>query len=444
VVRIGRSDGPTFGAALRDVVIELNAVHQKALDRMLSRRPVVALAVRSCEEALHTLSGADVPYQDSLFGGARPRRPPAHLDDIFSEPRAADLQDRAPAELAGVVRRRATRLVLALALYDKAIGERKKALLNKERDVVDGASLVLSTLTNGYFSPLMAEQRFDAVIVEEASMAVLPALFYAACLGRRKTVIVGDPCQLPSIVQSNADYVRKVMGRNIFDVAVTNPLSSPLVAMLDVQYRMHPVIGELVSNLFYAGRLKHGGDPAIRERIAAREPHGGAPLVVLDTAGRTTCQPGSGGQSRINVTTADLCVDLAIRAVRAGADSVAIITPYVAQARAIKARLKKQVGDQGAVRHIECNTVHRFQGQERDVVILDTVDAEPMKPGVLLSERGAHSTAQSLINVAISRARGKLIVVADVRYFEQRATGSVVTKMVARALAVGRRDILRT
>jgi hypothetical protein len=442
VVRIGRSDGPTFGAALRDVVIRLNAVHQKALDRMLSRRPAVVLAVRRCEETLHTLAGADVPYQDSLFGGARPRRPLAYLDDIFGAPRATDLQDRSPAELAGVVRRRTTRLVLALALYDKAIAERRKALLNKEHDVVDGASVVLSTLTNGYFSPLMAEQRFDVLIVEEASMAVLPALFYAACLGRRKTVIVGDPCQLPSIVQSNENYVRKVMGRNIFDVAVAEPLSSPLVAMLDVQYRMHPLIGELVSDLFYAGRLKHGGDLATRERIAAREPHGGAALVVLDTAGRTTCQPGVGGQSRINVTTADLCVDLAIRTVRAGADSVAIITPYVDQARVTRARLK-EAGDHADVRQIECSTVHRFQGQERDVIILDTVDAEPMKPGVLLSERGAHSTAQNLINVAISRARGKLIVVADVGYFEQRAAGSVVTKMVVRALAVGRREILR-
>ena len=58
-------------------------------------------------------------------------------------------------------------------------------------------------------------------------------------------------------------------------------------------------------------------------------------------------------------------------------------------------------------------------------------------------KRGAHSTAQNLINVAISRARGKLIVVADVRYFERRAAGSVVTKMVVRALAVGRREIVR-
>jgi hypothetical protein len=45
--------------------------------------------------------------------------------------------------------------------------------------------------------------------------------------------------------------------------------------------------------------------------------------------------------------------------------------------------------------------------------------------------------------VAISRARGKLIVVADVGYFERRAAADVVTKMVVRALAVGRREILR-
>ena len=444
VVRIGRSNGPTFGAALRDVVIRLNAVHQKALDRMSRRRPTIALAMRRCEEALSALSAADVPYQDDLFGGVQPRRPPARLDDILGARRAAELQDGSPAALAGLIRRRTARLVRALALYDQAIAEKKTALLNKERDVVDGASLVLSTLTNGYFSPLMMDQRFDVLIVEEASMAVLPALFYAACMGRRKTVMVGDPCQLPSIVQSNEGYVRKVMGRNIFEVAVAEPLSSPLVAMLDVQYRMHPVIGELVSDLFYAGRLKHGGDLATRERIAAQEPYSGSPLVVLDTDGATTCQPGSGGQSRINIATVDLCVDLARRAVRAGATSVAVITPYVDQARAIRARLEERTGDHGEWRQIECSTVHRFQGQERDVVILDTVDAEPMKPGVLLSERGAHSMAQNLINVAISRARGKLIVVADVRYFERRAAGSVVTNMVARALAVGHREILRT
>ena len=75
------------------------------------------------------------------------------------------------------------------------------------------------------------------------------------------------------------------------------------------------------------------------------------------------------------------------------------------------------------------------------MVILDTVDADPLKPGVLLSERGPRSSAQNLINVAISRARGKLIVVADVSYFEQRASASVVAKMITRAMALGARRV---
>ena len=62
---------------------------QEALDRLLTRRPALAFAARSCEEALHALSDADVPYQDSLFGAARPRRAPAHLETIFTGRRAA-------------------------------------------------------------------------------------------------------------------------------------------------------------------------------------------------------------------------------------------------------------------------------------------------------------------------------------------------------------------
>ena len=437
-VRIGRSDAPTFGAAVREVVVRLNEEHQKALDRLLRRRLVVEAGQQRCERGLQVLTAASAPFQESLFGSARPLDTLRDLVDIFGERRAVHLHAISAGERLRLVRARSARLSRIREWCDRGIAERKRALLNKEREVVAGAALVLSTLTNAYFSPLMQAQRFDAVIVEEASMAVLPALFYAACLGERKTVIVGDPCQLPSIVQSDEDYVRRVMGRNIFEVAVADPGSSPLVAMLDVQYRMHPVSGALVSDLFYFGRLKHGGDVATRDAIAALDPHAGAPLVIVDTAGRTTCQQGTAGQSRFNTRTAELSVDLALRAVGAGAESVAIITPYVDQARAIRARLKNH-GDPTA--RIECSTVHRFQGQERDVVIVDTVDAEPMKPGVLLSERGPRSTAQNLINVAISRARGKLIILADMRYFEQRAPAGVVATMIMRAVELGARRV---
>jgi superfamily I DNA and/or RNA helicase len=176
-----------------------------------------------------------------------------------------------------------------------------------------------------------------------------------------------------------------------------------------------------------------------RKTLTALEPYSGYPLIVLDTAGRTSCQPGSGGQSRINARTADVCVNLATRAVQSGAESVAIITPYADQARTIRVLLKKA----DSARGIECSTVHRFQGQECDVVILDTVDADPMKPGVLLNDRGPRSIGRNLLNVAISRARGKLVIVADVRYFELRAPEGILTKMIARALTAGPLETLR-
>lgn len=432
-VRIGRSDAPTFGAAVREVVVRLNEGHQKALDRASRRRLVVEAAQRRCEQALQVLAAASAPFQSSLFDSAGTPGTLRDLTNILGERRALHLHAMPAGERLRRIRNRSARSSRIRERYNRNIAEHKKALLNKERDVVAGAALVLSTLTNAYFSPLMQAQRFDAVIIEEASMAILPALFYAACLGEQKTVIVGDPCQLPAIVQSDEDYVRRVMGRNIFEVAITDPHASPFVTMLDVQYRMHRDIGALVSDLFYAGRLKHDGDMAARDAIAALEPHPGAALVVVDTAGRTTCEQGTAGQSRFNSKTAELSVNLALRAAGAGARSVAIITPYVDQTRAIRALLKNH----GATARIECSTVHRFQGQERDVVIVDTVDAEPMKPGVLLNERGPRSSAQNLINVAISRARGKLIVVADVRYFEQRAPASIVAKMIARAVGLG-------
>ena len=73
------------------------------------------------------------------------------------------------------------------------------------------------------------------------------------------------------------------------------------------------------------------------------------------------------------------------------------------------------------------------------MVILDTVDAAPLSPGVLLAGKGAGASARNLINVSISRARGKLVILADVAYFKQHDANSIVSEMLQRAMAAGRR-----
>jgi superfamily I DNA and/or RNA helicase len=185
---------------------------------------------------------------------------------------------------------------------------------------------------------------------------------------------------------------------------------------------MHPAIGELVSSLFYGAELIHAAPASEVDAIAVAAPYSGSPLVLVDMAGRGTARADAGG-SRVNDASAAVSARLARAAVAAGIRAVAVITPYVAQARKIRELLGREA--RGAV---ECSTVHRFQGHERDVVILDTVDAEPMRPGVLLTEGGS---AANLVNVSLSRARGKAVVVADRAYFDRTAPTSPIAQAIA-------------
>ena len=80
---------------------------------------------------------------------------------------------------------------------------------------------------------------------------------------------------------------------------------------------------------------------------------------------------------------------------------------------------------------VECSTIHRFQGRECDVVIIDLVDAAPMRQSALLAD------APNLLNVSISRARGKLVIVADVAYFETSAPEGIVAALLRAASSLG-------
>jgi superfamily I DNA and/or RNA helicase len=184
---------------------------------------------------------------------------------------------------------------------------------------------------------------------------------------------------------------------------------------------MHPAIGALVGELFYGGRLAHASvDTAA---IAARAPFPGRAVVVVDTP--SSCARSARGSSRVNLGSAEVTADLALEAARGGSGpgSVAVITPYAAQAAEIRRLLAaRRIGDA-----VECSTIHRFQGRECDVVILDLVDARPMRPSALVGD------APNLMNVSISRARGKLVIVADLAYFEAHAPEGLVARLLRAA-----------
>ncbi|HSS02294.1 MAG TPA: AAA domain-containing protein [Kofleriaceae bacterium] len=421
LIRLGRSEAETFGAELGDVVARMHDVHRTSLGRLRARIGEIEPQVRGAQALVGELAAAISP-QRSLFAEP-PRLRPAALAQVFGPGLGDAIARREPRDQLRAIEQRIARLERVRALAKARIAAFTAAERGLEARIVAEARVVMCTLTNAYLSPLMTDERFDVLIAEEAGMATLPVLFHAACLCTRRAIMVGDPRQLPPIVQSSDERVRRAIGRNVFEVAVADPAQSELVAMLSVQYRMHPAIGALVGGLFYGGRLRHGVDPAASEAIAARPPFPGVPVVVVDTRGRTTCQRSAKGSSRVNPASAEITADLAAEAVRGGAASVAVITPYAAQASDIRRLLAaRRIGDA-----VECSTIHRFQGRECDAVILDLVDAAPMRPSALLAE------APNLLNVSISRARGKLVIVADVAYFEAAGRDGIVAAMLRAA-----------
>ncbi len=432
-IRLGRSTADTFGTELADVVARRHDAHGIARARLRARIEDVEQRVRYGQAMLDELAVALSPQQ-SLF--AEPSRLRASsLAQLFGPGLGDVLARRAPREQARALATRVARLERIRVLAKARAAAHAAADRGLEARVLGDARIVMCTLTTAYLSPLMTDQRFAVLIAEEAGMATLPALFHAACLCRDRAIMVGDPRQLPPIVQSNDERIRRAIGRTIFDVTVPEPATSPIVAMLETQYRMHPAIGSLVGRMFYGDRLVHRADPDATAAIAARAPYPGQPIVVVDTAGRTTCERSAKGSSRVNLGSAELTAELAHEAVRGGASSVAVITPYAAHA----AEIRKLLGARRIRDAVECSTIHRFQGRECDVVVIDLVDAAPMRPSALLGD------APNLLNVSISRARGKLVIVADVAYFQTMDPGGLVATLLCAINASGATpDALRT
>ena len=111
----------------------------------------------------------------------------------------------------------------------------------------------------------------------------------------------------------------------------------------------------------------------------------------------------------------------ALQAEGDGEKSIGIITPYAAQTRLVRAMIQDHRKNNRT--EIACSTVHQFQGSERDLIIFDAVESYPAsKVGWLMGKQ--MDSVSRLINVAVTRARGKLITVANARFWENRFGGT--------------------
>jgi DNA replication ATP-dependent helicase Dna2 len=309
-------------------------------------------------------------------------------------------------------------------------------------------SKVVATTCLGINHGIFNHRIFDYCIVDEASQITLPV-----CLGpirfAHTFILVGDHYQLPPLVQN------KEAQEGGLDVSLFKLLSDvqpQSVVTLEHQYRMAEDIMSLSNALIYDGRLKCGTEAVATRTLqvpnidAALEAHHSRtrasqptpvtgfscsaqnsncwlrtalrPLrrvVFLNTdniaSPQSAIESVHGGSNRItNPTESLLTAQLLTTLIRAGvpAKSIGVITFYRSQLALLKRDVKSIAGT-NAAGDVEMHTADKYQGRDKEVILLCSVRSnEQNSVGELLKD-------WRRVNVAITRARSKLIVIGSHR-----------------------------
>ena len=276
-------------------------------------------------------------------------------------------------------------------------------------DVLRKARVLCGTLTglSEQVLPPSDEPDFDVLVVDEASQALTPALLLGLRRARR-LVLAGDHRQLPPTVISPR-AAKEGLADTVFASLCAADRAGAVSHMLTVQHRMHAALMSFPSARFYGAALR--AHPSVAQHTLADlgvpdEPLGAAGRVldVVDTAGTGFEErQAAGAETRENEGEARL-VERVLRALLAGGlgpEQVGVITPYAGQVGVLSAALAPLV-DAG----LEIDSVDGFQGREKELILISAVRSNAE------GEVGFLADARRL-NVAITRARRKLVVVGD-------------------------------
>jgi hypothetical protein len=361
----------------------------------------------------------------------------------FPEPARTELaQARGAVETS---RERLAELEHALAGHDRrALESRREALVAErsplreeltkvqaqlddiERSLLANAKVIGTTVTRSYLSAKDLGA-FDTVILDEASMVLLPALYLAAGLAKQRVVICGDFNQLPPIVQTDQQAIFDELGNDVFRASgVTKACragtADPRVVMLDVQHRMvQPVCDVMAQAMPYPGLRTHPDANHRRGNRPPPAPYDG-PLTVVDSSRLWPFESRNLLGSRFNLMhtllVRNLCWHLAEAGFVENKGSLGVCTPYAAQAKLISEILH----DEGLGERITASTVHRYQGAERRMMILDVPESigSGFNIGRFIQADHVDDDGAKLLNVAVSRTQEHLVILANLTYLDAK------------------------
>jgi superfamily I DNA and/or RNA helicase len=268
-------------------------------------------------------------------------------------------------------------------------------------DILAKAEVITATLAGAnHYS--VRHLKYKTVVIDEAGQALEPACWIPILKGR-KLVMAGDHQQLPPTIKSAA-AAKGGLSITLMEKCVT--LHPEAVVLLQEQYRMHQTIMNFSSDTFYGGKVNAHHSVAGHLLFP-----GDSPLLFIDTAGCGYEEKMEGTGTSNEEEAGCLMRHLSalidtLKTLEGALSSIAVISPYKHQVEALKQAVAASPALEGFQGSVEVNTIDSFQGQERDVVYISMVRSNSL--GII----GFLSDIRRM-NVAMTRARKKLVVVGD-------------------------------
>ena len=239
--------------------------------------------------------------------------------------------------------------------------------------------------------------KYDILFVDEAGQLTIP-IAWMAMVEPTKVILAGDHKQLPPIVYEKNE--KEEFKHSIFEHLIDANNS----IMLNVSFRMNGVICDLVSNLFYEGKLKPFNSEK-RLKTNLTEPLYGAahPIVLYNVKHKS---------KQFSQEEAEMVIEIVTKYISSGVNptDIAVLAPFRAQCALIRRMLASQDNIAPELRkEIVIDTVDRMQGQEREIIIYSFTSGDPS----YMADKQDFLYNPNKLNVAFSRAKNKLILLAN-------------------------------
>ncbi|RYY28597.1 MAG: DUF2075 domain-containing protein [Chitinophagaceae bacterium] len=302
--------------------------------------------------------------------------------------------------------------------FGKAERDQRKALFDEARnimktverteqyiveDLISRAQIITATLvgTNHY---TVKHLTYNTVVIDEAGQALEPAC-WIPILKAKKVVLAGDHYQLSPTIKSE-EATKLGLRKTLLEKNAA--LHPPAVTLLDIQYRMHEKIMSYSSKVFYENKLM--ADSSVAHHLLFE---GDKPFLFIDTAGCGFDEKAS-GTSVTNPEEANFMLRHLSNFVTRLRDiytadnfpTIGVISPYKQQIEILK---EQAINIPNLVEHfgrLSVNTIDSFQGQERDIIYISMTRSNTGNIIGFLND-------VRRMNVAMTRARKKLVIVGD-------------------------------